>query len=117
MRGIRCETHDMNVAENAKSYDQAFKALADTDPRGLWEIFDVLPLAVRAEVEALPRDLSTRPLTIDSGYLVRRAERRPYIVLFAAVSSWKRQLAERLTWYGAFQRHKYDVPVQCKWCR
>ena len=101
----------MSVADNPKSYDQAFKTLSDTDPRGLLEIFGVLPAHARAEVEPLPRDLSMRPLTIDSGYLVRRPGRKPYIVLFEAVTSWKAPITQRLAWYGAFLGHKYDLPV------
>src|SRR5450432_2223525 len=100
------------MPENPKSYDQAFKALSDADPRGLLGIFGVLPLHARAQVEALPRDLSMRPLVIDSGYMVRRPGRRPYIVLFEAVTSWKAAMAQRLAWYGAFLGHKYDVPVE-----
>ena len=111
VRGIPRRTHYIGVAENPKSYDQAFKALSDADPRGLLGIFGVLPLGVRAEVEPLPRDLSMRPLVIDSGYIVRRPNCRPYIILFEAVTSWKAVTAERLAWYGAFLGHKYEMPV------
>ena len=99
------------MADNPKSYDQAFKTLSDADPRGLLEIFGVLPAHARAEVEPLPRELSMRPLTIDSGYLVRRPGRKPYVVLFEAITSWKAAMAERLAWYGAFLGHKYELPV------
>ena len=99
------------MADNPKSYDQAFKTLSDVDPRGLLEIFGVLPAHTRAQVEPLPRDLSMRPLTIDSGYLVRRPGRKPYVVLFEAITSWKATIAERLAWYGAFLGHKYELPV------
>ena len=99
------------MADNPKSFDQAFKALSDADPRSLLGIFGVLPIHAQAEVEPLPRDLSMRPLVIDSGYMVRRPGRKPYIVLFEAVTSWKIMIAERLAWYGAFLGHKYEVPV------
>ena len=52
-----------------------------------------------------------RPLTIDSRYLVRRPRRKPYVVLFEAITSWKAAIAERLAWYGAFLGHKYELPV------
>ena len=99
------------MAENPKTYDQAFKALSDVDPRGLLGIFGVLPRGVQAVVEPIPRELSMRPLEIDSGYLVRKRGRKPYIVLFEALTSWKRPIAERLAWYGAFLGHKYSMPV------
>lgn len=111
MRGIPRRTHYNSVAENPKSYDQAFKSISDADPRGLLGIFGVLPMGIKAEVEPLPRELSMRPLEIDSGYMVRRAGRKPYIVLFEALTSWKAAIAERLAWYGAFLGHKYSVAV------
>ena len=62
------------MAENPKASDSAFKSLSDADPRGLLDIFGVLPHGMDAEVEPLPRDIAARPLVIDSGYFVRPAK-------------------------------------------
>jgi len=55
------------VVENLKAYDQAFKSLSDVDPRSLMDIFGVLPHGLDAEIEPLPREISARPLVIDTG--------------------------------------------------
>ena len=99
-------------SENPKAYDQAFKSLSDRSPRGLLDIFGVLPIEVEAEVEALPRDLAMRPLVIDTAYLIRRRRHKPYIAVFEALTSWQQDIAERLACYAALIGIKYRLPVK-----
>jgi hypothetical protein len=100
------------VADNPKAYDQAFKSLSDLDPRGLLDIFGVLPDAVEAEVEPLPRDLASRPLVIDTGYFVRPVAGKAFIAVFEALTSWKRETGARLASYGAGLGDKYQMPIR-----
>ena len=101
----------MAGTKNPKTYDQAFKSLSDRSPRGLLDVFGVLPIEADAEVEPLPRDVAMRPFAIDTAYLVRQKRRRPYIVVFEASTSWRRGLSQRLASYGALLGIKYDMPV------
>lgn len=100
------------MPENPKAYDTAFKSLSDADPRGLLDIFGVLPLRVDAEVEPLPRDIAARPLVIDSGYFVRPAKAPAFIAVFEALTSWKREIGTRLASYGAALGDKYKMPIR-----
>ena len=99
------------MAENTKRYDQAFKSLSDRNPRGLLDIFGVLPVEAEAEIEPLPRDLSMPPLAIDSAYCIQQRRRKPYIAVFEALTSWEQDLAERLACYGGLLGIKYRLPV------
>jgi hypothetical protein len=100
------------VAENPKAYDQAFKSLSDVDPRGLLDIFGVLPHGMDAEVEPLPREISSRPLVIDTGYFVRPARGKAFIAIFEALTSWKKEIGARLASYGAGVGDKYRMPIR-----
>ena len=100
------------MAENPKKYDAAFKSLSDADPRGLLDIFGVLPHGMDAEVEALPRDIAARPLVVDSGYFVRPAEGPEFLAVFEALTSWKPEIAGRLASYGAALGDKYKMPIR-----
>ena len=100
------------TTKNPKPYDQAFKSLSDRNPRGLLDVFGVLPADVDAEVEALPRDIAMRPLSIDTAYLIRQDGHDPYIAVFEAVTSWKSEIAERLACYGGLIGIKYRIPVR-----
>ena len=100
------------MAENPKAYDQVFKSLSDADPRGLLDIFGVLPHGVDAEVEQLPRDIAARPLVIDTGYLVRASRGREFIAVFEALTSWKAEIGCRLASYGAGLGDKYKKPIR-----
>ena len=100
------------MADNPKAYDQAFKSLSDADPRGLLDIFGVLPHGVEAEVEPLPRDIASRPLVIDTGYFVRPKKGRAFIAIFEALTSWKRDSGAKLASYGAGLGDRYRMPVR-----
>ena len=50
------------TAENPKKYDQPFKSLSDRSPRELLDVFGALSIDADAQVEALPRDITMRPL-------------------------------------------------------
>ena len=52
-----------------------------------------------------------RPLAIDTGYMIRRRGRKPYIAVFESLSSWHQELAERSACYAALIGIKYRVPV------
>ena len=97
--------------KNPKTYDQAFKSLSDRSPRGLLDIFGVLPVEAVAVVEPLPRDLSMRPLAIDSAYMISQPRRKPYIAVFEALTSWERDIAQKLVCYGGLLGIKYRVPI------
>jgi hypothetical protein len=100
------------VADNPKAYDQAFKSLSDADPRGLLDIFGVLPHGVEAEVEPLPRDIASRRLVVDTGYFVRPARGKAFIALFEALTSWEREIGRRLASYGAALGERYRMPIR-----
>jgi hypothetical protein len=100
------------VADNPKAYDQAFKSLSDVDPRGLLDIFGILPHEVDAEVEPLPRDIAARPLVVDTGYFVRPARGDAFIAVFEALTSWKRDTGARLASYGGALGDRYQMPVR-----
>lgn len=100
------------MADNPKAYDQAFKSLSDADPRGLMDIFGVLPHGVEAEVEPLPRDIASRPLVIDTGYFVRPSKGKAFIALFEALTSWEREIGRRLASYGAALGERYRMPIR-----
>ena len=100
------------MAENPKQYDQAFKLLSDTDPRGLLDVLGVLPASVEATVEALPRDIAARPLVVDAGYFVRPVDAGPFIAVFEALTSWKQEIGARLAAYGALLGDRYKMPVR-----
>ena len=104
------------AAKNPKSYDQAFKSLSDRSPRGLLDIFGILPLEAEAEIEPLPRDVSMPPMAIDSAYLIRTRGQHPYIAVFEALTSWEETLAERLACYGGLLGIKYRIPVRLYVC-
>lgn len=101
----------MAGTKNPKTYDQALKELSNRSPRGLLDVFGVLPLEADVGVEPLPRDIAMRPFSIDTAYLVRQRRRRPYIVVFEASTSWRRGLSQWLASYGALLGIKYDMPV------
>jgi hypothetical protein len=100
------------VADNPKAYDQAFKSLSDVDPRGLLDIFGILPHEAEAEVEPLPRDIASRPLVIDTGYFVRPVGGKAFIAIFEASTSWKRETGARLASYGSGLGDRYQMPVR-----
>ena len=100
------------MADNPKAYDQAFKSLSDVDPRGLLDIFGVLPHGMDAEVEPLPRDIAARPLVIDTGYFVRPLRGKAFIALFEALTSWKTEIGARLASYGSGLGDRYQMPIR-----
>ena len=100
------------MAENPRKYNTAFKSLSDADPRGLLDIFGVLPHGAEAEVEPLPRDIAARPLVVDSGYFVRPAKGAPFIAVFEALTSWKPEIGGRLASYGAALGDKYKMRIR-----
>ena len=99
------------AAENPKKYDQAFKSLSDRSPRELLDVFGVLRIEDEAQVEALPRDISMRPLAIDTAYLIHRQGEQSYIAIFEAITSWKREFSARFACYGGLMGMKYQLPV------
>ena len=67
---------------------------------------------MEAEVEPLPREISSRPLVIDTGYMVRPSNGEAFIAIFEALTSWKKEIGARLASYGAGIGDRYKMPVR-----
>ncbi len=94
-----------------KPYDEAFKSLADEDPRGLLDLLGILPLQVEAEVEPLERELVGDPMFVDQMYRVRLSDGQEWIAHFESESWYRSDIRERMGWCGVGVAYKMRVPI------
>jgi predicted transposase YdaD len=96
-----------------KSYDRLFKDLAVEDPRGLLDLFGIVPLSDSSvEVDIAPRDVSPPVLQVDNLYRVRSPERE-WLVHFEFQTRYRVDLPDRMVRYAASLHLRYGMPVQC----
>ena len=94
----------------SKPYDNVFKRLAETDPRGLLDVFGRLPLSVKATVRDVPRELTPPSLEIDQAYFIH-ARGKTWIEHFEAYTHVPGNVNETVTKYSVGLALKYRERV------
>ncbi len=96
---------------SAKPYDQAFKYLAEQDPKSLLILLGCLRPREKARIELLPRELSVSTLLPDQPYCVR-TQRETWIAHVEAQTVYEYGIPERMAEYGARLWMNYRLPVR-----
>jgi predicted transposase YdaD len=101
----------MTESGNPKMYDQAFKYLAENDPRALLVMLGALPPDAAATVTRLPKELISSAVIPDELYLIEyRGER--WIAHIEAQTRYASDVPVRLLDYAVRLRIGYDIPVR-----
>jgi predicted transposase YdaD len=102
----------MKKAPQDKSYDDAFKMLAEQDAEALLLLIGEIVPGEQVEITPLPRELRVSTKLPDQAYRVvsTKGER---IIHIEAESWYKNIMPGRMADYGAREWMKYRLPVSC----
>ena len=89
-----------------KTFDSAFKSLAEDDPRGLLFLFAGVPLTEDATIEPLPREVTAPALQVDHVYRVKIGDRE-WIWHIEVQTHYKSDLPQRMLRYALLLALKY----------
>jgi predicted transposase YdaD len=89
-----------------KSFDSAFKILAEDDPRGLLFLFTGVSLTEDVTIEPLPREVNAPALQVDHVYRVRMGARE-WIWHIEVQTHYKSDLPQRMLRYDLLLALKY----------
>ncbi len=84
-----------------------FKALAESDPRGLLDLFGSLPLTADARITLVDRELVAQPLFVDHAYRIESGGEK-WVEHFEATTRVPGNLKDR------FARYCYALAMGCK---
>ncbi len=94
-----------------KPYDQAFKYLAEQDPRALMIMLGILKPGQKARIKLLPNEVTVSAKLPDSTYLVTTEDGVKRIVHIEAQTVYDPQIQRRMAEYAMRLWIKYGLPV------
>lgn len=96
-----------------KPFDQGFKAVPETNPRGWLEAIGVLEPGEEAEVEAVPQELPASTVLLDVAMVVKPRRRSPFVAIFEAFARFRPVSLEQVVEYAkrADTKWPYDQRI------
>jgi predicted transposase YdaD len=94
-----------------KPYDQAFKYLAEEDPRALFVLLGILKPDQKARIKLLPNEVAVSAKLPDSTYLVTLETGEQRLVHIEAQTVYDPQIQRRMAEYAMRLWIKYGLPV------
>ncbi len=95
-----------------KPYDQAFKYLAEEDPRALLLLLGILKPDQKARIKLLPNEVTISAKLPDSTYLLTMENRKQRLVHIEAQTVYDPQIQRRMAEYAMRLWVKYGLPVE-----